>query len=371
MEMEKSMRNRKWLPVILFAMLAAAVSVDTCATQPAPDVSTPSAAKPDSQPSNDETPNAVSMRMQEIDRAYKAAMFRALSMSSSPRDWALTTLLVNPVQSKDAALEQQQTALLDRAVAAAPDDALVQWIALDQTNRTTQFASNHATILQTLERLEPDNAAVWMEALIFASKSKDQGAIDNALAQMAASKHYNEHFSDLIQAQLSVFKRYPWPSEYLTLAVEQNPELSSKLPKETASALPYIYTMVNVAAFAMPAYQLLVQACTVNPSTGENAARANDCATIGRLLVAHGTNMVANRIGSTVLRRSGTFNDDDVRLARDQDWIYQQRVALFASAEQSNEVIASMNDWIETGSELESWRRALTRTGKTLTPPVD
>lgn len=362
------MHSRIWIAALLLALLASTASFASPATEPLSAASTP-APKPDSQDAVDEASDPIALRLREIDRTYTTATFNELSTSSNPRDWASAVLVIG--LKKDVASEHEQMALLDRALAAAPDDALVQWIGLTQSNRVAQSATTREAIVQTLERLEPDNAAVWMEALMLASQHKDPAAIDAALARMAASVRSDEHFSDLIKVQLDVFKRYPWPDEYFVLVEKQNPDLSSRSIKETA---PYTYAVVITAAFALPAYQSLTRACTVNPTTGENATRAKDCASIGRLMVAHGTTLIANRMGASVLRLSRTFNDDDVERARKQDWIRQQKTTLYGSptAEPtSREVIANMNDWIETGSELESMRRAVARAGKPLTPPAD
>lgn len=362
------MRSRIWIAASLFALLASTASLASPATEPLSAAST-SASETDSQDSVNETSDLIALRLREIDRAYATATFNSLSTSSNPRDWASAVLAIG--LKKDVASEHEQIALLDRALAAAPDDALVQWIALTQSNRVSQSATTREAIVRTLERLEPDNAAVWMEALELASQRKDQAAIDAALARMAASTRDDEHFSDLIKVSLDVFKRYPWPDEYFALFEKQNPDLSSRSVKETA---PYIYAVAITAAFALPAYQSLIKACTVNPATGEGTARAKDCVIIGRLMVAHGTTLIANRIGSSVLRLSCTFNDDDVQRARTQDWIRQQKTTLNGSptAEpMSREIITSMNDWIETGSELESMRLAVARADKPLTPPAD
>src|SRR6185312_9135338 len=97
-------------------------------------------------------------------RAYQVSVFNALRDSSDPHDWALATLIhVEFVKESD---DPERAALIKRAVTALPDDAMIQWIALNAKN-TADAA------LQKLQRLEPDNAAVWNEALVRATKSKD------------------------------------------------------------------------------------------------------------------------------------------------------------------------------------------------------
>ncbi len=362
------MRSRIWIAASLLALLASSAPLPSLATEPAPVAST-SASEPDSQSVDDASSDPVAQHQSEIYRAYAKATFNSLRTSSNPRDWALAAL-VNPL-TDEVPSEQEQTALIDRALAAAPGDAIMPWIALTVTHRSSRSDMNRDAIVQTLQHRESDNAAVWMETLTLASKRKDKAAVDVALTHMATSVRNDEHFSDLLKAQLDVFKRYPLPDEYFAILAPQNSGSSSTLSRETA---PYVAAMAVTAAFGLPAYQFLIQECAANPSTGENGTRAVSCATIGRRMVAHGTTMLANRVGSTVLRRSRTFNDDDVQRARTQDWIWQQKSTLYGSTTTEpplEEIIADINNWIDTGSEIESWRRALVRAGKPLTPPAD
>jgi len=124
----------------------------------------------------------------------------------------------------------------------------------------------------------------------------------------------------------------------------------------------------------MPAYQHLVEACRLDPVSRVNANRAADCGTLGHLLIARGSSLVANRIGYAVLRVSRAYTDGDVAAARRDDWVYAQYMTLitddsaFATAES---IAAYEKDWFETGNEFETIRRRLVRAGIALEPPDD
>jgi len=293
---------------------------------------------------------------------YRAAIFEALRSSPVPRDWALATVAHLDFGAQGDAQRSEREALLDRAVKAAPDDALVLWIALIQahSSRTTNATS---APLQRLQQLEPDNAAVWLEELIPAQKRRDSAVVDKALQRMSVSTRFDGHFADLSQALLATFQRFPLPA---SLPVDGDP----------AKLVPYAYAASITGAVAIPAFQDLIAACRVDPGTGANAQRSGDCAATGRLMAAHGDTLITNHVGMTLLRVSHTFGDGDVALARTQDWLREQfTTKLLASAgtpdqaSSVDEMIGYVTDLIQSGNEIEAMRRAVVRTGAPLTPP--
>ncbi len=293
---------------------------------------------------------------------YRAAIFEALRSSPVPRDWALATVAHLDFGAQGDTQRGEREALLDRAVKAAPDDALVLWIALIQA-RTASATSTSPSPLQRLQQLEPDNAYVWLENLIPAQKRRDSAAVDEALQRMSVSTRFDGHFADLSQALLATFQRFPLPA---SLPVDSDP----------AKLVPYAYAASIAGALAIPAFQDLITACRVDPDTGANAQRSGDCAATGRLMAMRGDTLIVNHIGMTLLRVSRTFGDDDVALARTQDWQREQfSTKLMApvgtpdQASSADEMIAYVTDLIQSSSEIEAMRRAVARTGAALTPP--
>jgi hypothetical protein len=91
-------------------------------------------------------------------------------------------------------------------------------------------------------------------------------------------------------------------------------------------------------------------------------------------MVARGDTLLANRIGAVLLRVSHTSTDDDLQTMRNIDWAYQNSVGAQAAGtetETARDLVERYRDWIETGSEVESMRRALARKGVPPTPPGD
>ena len=239
---------------------------------------------------------------------------------------------------------------------------LVQWIAT-----RAQRDDPNAEARQILRRAESDNAAVWLLDLDDAMRRKDQAAANLALQKMSVSTRFDLHYAELIKALTEAFQRYA-RTETDTSSFREESDQPSK------EAIAFFSAISIAAATALPAFQTITNACRVNISSGENVSRAGDCAAIGRLMAAHGDDFIANRIGSALLRVSHTFNQDDVEVARDQAWIYDQYASVvhdWDSPAAAGRTIAFLQDWIETGTELDAMRRAVARAGKPANPPRD
>ena len=292
--------------------------------------------------------------------AYQASILSALRTSSDPHDWALATLVhVEFARESD---DPDRAALMKHAVAALPDDAMILWIALEQGQGKN--AKNTAdAALQRLQYLEPDNAAVWNEVLVRATKSKDIAGEDAALARMAMSSRFDLHLADLMKRLNGAYRRNPVPDEYIRLLAKTTPEVADQDMAGIAAAM-------TTYAVALPAFQHVINACRLNPTTGEHAGRADYCAAIGRTMAFHADTLIANRIGFAVLRVSRTFTPDDVQNARPDDWVHRQYTAI-AGNESAAQGKAYQSDWYETGSEMEAMRRMVAHAGRSLTPPAD
>jgi hypothetical protein len=315
----------------------------------------------------------VLLRLMEIEQANRAAMVASLKASAQPRDWAFAALIEQPSSTVSTSAERE--ALLGRAAAGAPNDVLVQWIAeLQHAPSATDAVGDNAP-LHALQRLEPDNAAVWLQALTSAMQRGDRAAIDTALAQMAASRQMDDHFFEL-QAELTkVCQRYPLPDEYFAVAATQKVDAGQLL--QSREAMPYVMANAITMATSMPAYQFPIKACRVNPATGENLQHRDACAATGRLMAAQGKTMLANRIGFAMLRVSGTYTDADVQNARAQDWTWRRWQTISTSTNnadaelQAKQIVALIHDQSQTRSELQAARLAVARAGEAATPPAD
>ena len=289
---------------------------------------------------------------------YQRATFDALGKSRVPRDWALAALTGMEL-SGDASLPARRAALLERAVRTAPDDVLVQWIG-------AQAAKDQGVSLianARLQRLEPDNAAVWLNNLREATQQGER-SVELALAKAASGSRYELHYAQLMMALEELYQRYPppavdWPAS----------EPDQAFPREL---IPFTQAVSVAAAFAFPPFQQLIDACRM--ASDRSPVRAADCAAIGRLMVAHGDTAIANRIGYTVLRVSRAYTEQDIQGARNDDWVYTRAVALETEkfdAASVRRMLALQRDWIDSGSELDAMRRTLANAGIAPVPPDD
>jgi hypothetical protein len=299
---------------------------------------------------------------------YEVALLQSLRDSSAPRDHALAAFLV-PFEETTAPTPQTLETL-NAAADEAPSDVLVQWISMLALHRYAQDVQVDKP-LQYLEQLEPDNAAVWMEDLMDASRCGDSIRVDVALAQMAVSTRSDEHYIEVQKTLTQIYQRFPLPDVYVETPTHPAEGTGAATPDK--DTFPYVMAGAHAAAFALPAYQSVMTACRIIPATLASATRAAQCAAIGRLMARQGSILVANHIGYAVLRESGTYTADDVAQSRADSWIEQQFIALSdpSTGKSVETMITQLKDWEETGNELQSMRLAVARAGQPLTPPAD
>lgn len=293
-------------------------------------------------------------------KAYGHAVFDALAASQDPHDWMLASIL----HWYGPASAERTTALnlLKRAAEALPDDANAQWLAMQECNLAKQPAECDSTTT-TLERIEPDNSAVWLKALNHAAVERDAVGVDVALEHMASGTRFDDHLVGLQKPMTTAFQRFTAPPELAVKLLRINPEFS-------ANKLMRSIAITATMAVALPAYQHLVRACTIDPERGLHVERATNCAKIGRLLSLQGSDLVSNEIGYAILRVSHTWNDADVQAARELDWL--RTGAPKADGTGSDVLgIRHWEDWMTAGTESGALRVAMTRAGMPTTPPAN
>lgn len=346
----------------MFAHGVAANASDGSCSKPAEHAATTAVDVPDYASEADRADLADTSAEEAQWLQMRSSTVDALAASDDPRDWAVAAL-IEPFSS-DKAIKDRNKALASLAADAAPDDVLVQWLAL-----ATLHASNAAADsvpVQNLQALEPDNAAVWLDSLNAAFKSKDATGVDVALEHMAASNRFDLHYAAIARTVAQVYLRYPLAG-YIR-AQAQNQDWT-----ESDEDIALIMGSALASAYALPSFQDLTLACSIDPATGKNAWRADACAQVGRLLATHGSTLISSRIGFSILRLSHTYTERDVQAARDLDWVWTGLATLSPNdPKQASKVgIARMRDWIATGNEVESIRRGMVRAGYPVTAPTD
>lgn len=297
---------------------------------------------------------------------YQDSMIAMLKASPDPRDWALASFgfsMGSPIDDDHASLA--------RAVKAAPDDPLVLWMAIS-VYKKARDTSNVDNLIDKLQQAEPDNAAVWLESLQRSAINRDRAGVTAALKRMSATSHFDNHLAEMNKLVVAAFERLPIPDDtFEAIPAEARP---------SRELMPLIYGTAMANAVALPAFQYVVNACRLDAS-GRNADRVADCDLVGHLMKSNSDTQIGTSIGFAVLRVSQTFTDDDVREARNLDWIYEQwnqhatkqfdeHLAVI-DPNVGKEIVERENDWLESGSEVESMRQALRRANIALIAPDD
>lgn len=281
---------------------------------------------------------------------YDVSVRHALRESGVPRNVALAAIAPKASNEDVYALDEE----VFRAASLAPDDALVQWLAATRLLAAHEEA-RAAIAVETLIRLEPDNASVWALALSLAVSRKDTEATDGALAHMAASTRADEHIADALHAWLAAYESHPRP-----LSAFANPA--------EASAAPFADAMAKASTVGVPSYRPIVEACTA-----EAAHRRDVCATAARVMLYHATSLASRRLGFALLKTLGddVVTSEDLDARRELAWINANAARISGVSDLDRLAIeAHREDWRALGDEYEIMQRALRRAGLPAEAPV-
>lgn len=208
--------------------------------------------------------NSVELPLeQQVERAmtaYADAAIEAFAASTSARErWISGMMLADKAlrsgasDEDAAALNARAQSLFDSARAdAGKDPTLLFWVMFDPPVRgqsdSQAMAQARLQVLAQLQRLEPDNAVVWLANL----PARDlPGSIPIAiemLARAAAAKRFDTHFAATMQALLSAFGRVPlpigWPDTRQLKGWEQveatDVQVIMAVGVSSAMAMPYL-----------------------------------------------------------------------------------------------------------------------------------
>jgi hypothetical protein len=278
-------------------------------------------------------------------QTFEASLNTAMRSSTRPRDWALAASgSPNPSRTIGAATAHFDGDLF-RAAQAAPSDALVQWLVANYGDTgTPEGAARRGAAIEALTGIEPDNGAVWMQALNVAAGAGDDDAVDDALARMAQARRFDDHFVDIVHAWIDVYDRHPPPASLSTDAYDAG----------------FVTAFAKAAATAMPAYQAIVNACKPR---AEGPDRAASCTTAGRVMLERGDTLIARSIGFAILRNLDAATEADRAAKRNLEW-YQANV-LSGTGENGDarDALAHESDWRRMSDEIDVLKSALRRAG--------
>ncbi len=282
-----------------------------------------------------------------------------MTRSANPRDWALVP---------DYGSAQRRERLV-RAADAAPDDALVQWLAVNallsavDTAKGTDPAAER-TGAQLLA-VQPGNAAHLLPALSQADRQADPVAIDQLLSVMATRSRFDIHFADGVHAWLALAERSDTATTLAAMGrLDALHNGRSAYPEELALSAGAAFS----AAEAIPDYSMLFRVCRPAADLAAQTRRVDACEKIARLMTGQGQTMIDRMIGDALLRKIERQSDADRTQRRRWEWLME------AYAEISNEAdgAATLVDiWRNSDDELEVMTQTLQAAGVALDPPSD
>ena len=288
-------------------------------------------------------------------KSFETSLGTAMRSGTRPLDWALAaTASPDPSRTIGAASPRADGDLF-RAAQAAPNNEVVQWLVANYADTTTpEGAAHRAAAIEALARIEPDNGAAWMQALADAEQRADPGAVDEALMRMSEGRRFDDHFVDVVHAWIDVYDRFPPPVSVST---------------DDGYDAGFVVAFAKAAATAMPGYQSVIHACKPPAADGAVFERGARCATIGRLMLGHGTSLIARSIGFAVLRNLGAATDADRAEKRTLDWYRANPLEGNGYRTNPRDALAYESDWRRMDDEIDVVKSALHRAGLPTEPP--
>lgn len=187
------------------------------------------------------------------------------------------------------------------------DDPLVQWIAANGSCAEIGEACESEPAVARLQRLEPDNAAVWLISLDRAVQRGDDLAAQEALLLRAArADHYNSHFGEFGSAMYAALDELPPP---VVAACAQKAYASMLAVPSTHDGLIGASAMNTAAGHAIPSIMPLAELCRQPPPSRRQACvdvfarMASGSEMIDQVMGLHlGTPLVADTSEAVVWR---------------------------------------------------------------------
>ena len=298
-----------------------------------------------------------------------------LSASGSPRDWAMASQIdvtvIEPGQDTDQAdfaeryrkASAERAGLLRNAAAAAPRDALVQWLALHRMPRTSAGCSSSAPPQERIDALlalEPDNALAWTATLDQAVAAKDDVAIDTTLARMAAARRFDDHGAEYTLAVLEIDRRFPDTVDM--------PSETDDAQKDDAA---FVAALMQGFWMDRPSHGF-GDVCDAGKQIDADIRRFAACADFGRRLSREAPRLTLRSAGFELLRDSAQFDADDAAREREQQWLMSQIVSFESAAEGEAVELLRVGKaaWLERHDDAAALRAVLEHRGISTTPPI-
>lgn len=251
---------------------------------------------------------------------FRHDLINLLALSGDPHRQIAAAQIAAP-DEKDASRSaaKKPPGLIKRALELGPQDPLVLWVAAANAC-LTQPGCADPEALKTLQKIDADNAAVWLQAFPTDGNAEMERA---SVARMAQTPRYNEYWGADVVALYHGLEILAVPKEITSLGV--------------SSESARINFATTIASSILPvSLQRLHQFC-IKVDVAADAATAADCVAVARKLESGGT-FVAQGIGYAIeeaLLSPGV--DKDVMGTRRRSAAWQKEKFMELSARFSRE----------------------------------
>ncbi len=258
------------------------------------------------------------------------------------------------------------TELIARAQKAAPDDALIWWIAATQCHPTGAICDDAQRMARDkLSQLDGGNTAVWLLDAEAGKRAGDHAVAEKAFAKAAAGARYDDYVIASAKMLAAQFAAHP-PQEAVLRATNGVAASPQAFANVTAWAI--------AAALVMPHMASPSNVCTPNRKAVRDAAKAAQCLKLARTMQG-GDSLIAVGVGLGMERRlqAGTTNAAGVeRRWRSHSWMLSQMPAL-APYIVGDSVSAQhyRRDLYRSNNERSTVAALMTARGIPLDPPAD
>ena len=236
-------------------------------------------------PRHDPETEAALQQWQQANLGAIRRHVRTLMASRDPRDQVAAALIApsagEPLSGEEFSwTTEEATTAFAAARRLGPDDRLVAWLEVfDCPRARTGSGCDPQAALERLQRLEPDNAAVWLPALEAAVADADEASIDRLLSRAAAASRHGVPFSEigLLLTRTLLDVDSPAMTSQVAQALGEDFAIGRAANAEDMAG---VHAMAIASAVALPAHQPLQRLCVGPDGKPPRATRLPSCIAI-------------------------------------------------------------------------------------------
>jgi hypothetical protein len=261
--------------------------------------------------------------------------------------------------------------LIVRAQKAAPDDALIWWIAATQCRPMgANCAESQKAAREKLSQLDDGNAAVWLLDAAASQRAGDHASAEKAFAKAATATRYDDYMIASVKMLAAQFASHP-PGEVARRSADgviASPEAFADIE---AWAIATAFVMPDMGA---PHTGIPFSFCTPDRKPVHDAVKVEECLGLAHIMQS-GDSLTAIGVGLGIERRllAGTLEAAEVeRRWRSHRWMLLQMVALESYMDgDSPSAQRYRGDLYRSNDERTASAALMTAQGIPLDPPAD